>query len=325
MADSEAQDAASKFSNDVEIERQRIQTRIRERRNGDSGRNDSASSIIPNEYADDRGKIQRPRGRPRKSSGTTANNAGERTGTGRAARGFHGATRQRNRNASSDDDITSGSPEQSSRNNVRARIARTSSVAPGELLSALDVSATSNRTRRSTGPVVGPSENLASEVQSDAVPTAPTRGRKKNDLPPPVTPLRGENLSEKFRAFFSASLGTPLSQSEVSRYRDSLVDSIQGFSIELDKIITNTNRERAPAEIWSTMDNADCRTLADAFLSIASRSGQVAYVVRGTVRAWILYRAGAITLPRAYATIAHYQTHGGFALWTPVVIQSSAS
>lgn len=127
----------------------------------------------------------------------------------------------------------------------------------------------------------------------------------------------------RLRELISTSLGQPLSKSEASSYRGQLIEAIHGFSEAADGFISKTNRQRAVAEIWSTIDDKDAAILADALLSVAARSGQVAYVVRGGIRTWTIYKAGAITLPKALATLQFYAEHGGFALWMPTAVSAS--
>lgn len=89
---------------------------------------------------------------------------------------------------------------------------------------------------------------------------------------------------------------------------------IENGSDSADEALTKTNRHKAEAEIWSTMDDSDIETLADTMLQLGKRSSIAAGAVRMTAQGYLNIRALFIIAPRLYETVKWYPEHGGFGI-----------
>lgn len=88
----------------------------------------------------------------------------------------------------------------------------------------------------------------------------------------------------------------------------------------MDYGITQTNKAKAVAVIWSDIDDSDILVLVEETIAAAKRSRIVATGVRQLSRAHRLLRLGIITGPRFMQTVKHYSNNGGFILpWMEAV------
>ncbi|MGZ6376182.1 MAG: hypothetical protein ACXWPI_15870 [Ktedonobacterales bacterium] len=108
---------------------------------------------------------------------------------------------------------------------------------------------------------------------------------------------------------------TVLSDREAKASREKLIDSYLLYADIADDTISNTNRRRATAEIWSTMDREEAGVLADIAIERGMESPIVAQAVRGIIRTSKYARAGLIVGPRLRDTFMFYLKNGGVLLW----------
>lgn len=160
-----------------------------------------------------------------------------------------------------------------------------------------------------------PVPNGARPVPPEPTAEAPRkpRGRPKKKAEPEPPPSKPGILTKVgFKGW-----GTPLSAVEQINMRDPLKDFFLEVADHADEFIVLTSRTRAPLAdpIWGDLEERDAYILTDALLSVGGRSAQVAYAVRGVIKALILYKAGVILLPRFLRTVAAYVERGGFILW----------
>ena len=101
-----------------------------------------------------------------------------------------------------------------------------------------------------------------------------------------------------------------MSDREAKAIRAELISAILMYSDLADDAISATNRDRAHAQIWSTMTEADAGVLADLNLDLAKRSAMAAQAVRGIVKTRRYVNAGLIVVPRAWQTVEFYAQHG---------------
>lgn len=102
----------------------------------------------------------------------------------------------------------------------------------------------------------------------------------------------------------------PLTPSEADELRPVYEQALSGIFDFSDKIIEATNGQHQPVEIWSTIDEADIKKLADARLALAQRSVRAAEGVRRTVWAWQHAATLAILGPRFLQTWQVYSMYG---------------
>lgn len=110
----------------------------------------------------------------------------------------------------------------------------------------------------------------------------------------------------------------PMKKQEADSLRDALYETIGEMCEYADDMISNTNKARHKANIWSTISDDDLEMFADMMLQAAQRSGTVAQAVRGMVGVHQYVRIGRITIPRALATIEFYRISGGFMFLPPL-------
>lgn len=79
-----------------------------------------------------------------------------------------------------------------------------------------------------------------------------------------------------------------------------------------DKFIEWTNKDKAEAFIWQTVDDKEIRTLAEHLIEFGAKNKIVAEAVRRVTAAQRMLEIGLITGPRFWLTWNHYQEHGGF-------------
>lgn len=91
-----------------------------------------------------------------------------------------------------------------------------------------------------------------------------------------------------------------------------MIESLRTVWKQTDELITNTNKQKADAFIWQTIDDEDTTFLADCILGAGMRMPIAAYAVRKIAESWNYYRAGVILLPRFVSTWRFYAEHGGF-------------
>ena len=107
----------------------------------------------------------------------------------------------------------------------------------------------------------------------------------------------------------------PLTQKEANELLPKMKDIIKAFGKYMDQGITQTNRERAEAKIWRTLDAEEIDVIATHLVEMAQGSKLVATAVRRVTNGWRLLQLGLITGPRFWQTVAFYREHGGFALF----------
>lgn len=81
-----------------------------------------------------------------------------------------------------------------------------------------------------------------------------------------------------------------------------------------DKGITISNRNRAEAHIWSSIDDEDIDIIAGHLVEMGKASKVVATAVRRMTNSYRLLQIGLITLPKFIQTYQFYAANGGFAL-----------
>lgn len=81
-----------------------------------------------------------------------------------------------------------------------------------------------------------------------------------------------------------------------------------------DKGITISNRNRAEAHIWSSIDDEDIDIIATHLVEMGKASRIVATAVRRMTNSYRLLQIGLITLPKFIQTYQFYAANGGFAL-----------
>jgi hypothetical protein len=114
-----------------------------------------------------------------------------------------------------------------------------------------------------------------------------------------------------FGRFLNAAATGGLTASEATQLRPKLIQALLGSSESLDDLLTTTNRRHAQAEIWSTMDQQDAETLADALLMFGRKSAIGAGIVRGVAQGYLGFRALTILGPRLWQTAKWYPENGG--------------
>lgn len=117
-----------------------------------------------------------------------------------------------------------------------------------------------------------------------------------------------------FADFLGAVARGTLSASEVRELRPKMQEALLHTSDNFDEFLSRTNAQHAQAQIWSTIDEDDARTLTDALLLLGQKSAPVAGVVRLVADSYLGVRALMILGPRFYQTAVWYPAHGGFSL-----------
>jgi transcriptional regulator with XRE-family HTH domain len=103
----------------------------------------------------------------------------------------------------------------------------------------------------------------------------------------------------------------PLSADEAKAIRQDLMDGLEAIERGTDTVISNTNKEKAPAVIWQSIDDEDNGFLADQLISMGMRYKPVAWAARGIAHSSRLLRAGMILFPRFWETVQFYADNGG--------------
>lgn len=106
----------------------------------------------------------------------------------------------------------------------------------------------------------------------------------------------------------------PLDVDEASAIREDVIYGLEQLEAGVDEIISNTNKAREEAAIWSTIDREDNEFLADGLIHWALKDPAVAWAVRGIAHSSNLLRAGVILLPRFVESVRFYASHGGLTL-----------
>lgn len=109
-------------------------------------------------------------------------------------------------------------------------------------------------------------------------------------------------------------LGPVLTDKESKDLADKLKNAYLAIFKYVDLAITHTNAEKAPAAIWSMMDDDDLAVFVEVTINGAKKSRILATGVRKVVASYNLLRLGIITAPRFMETVQHYRAHGGFIL-----------
>lgn len=121
---------------------------------------------------------------------------------------------------------------------------------------------------------------------------------------------------ESFLAKLQAwATGKPLTDKQAAEIRDDLIASYKAYADYADWFVSNTNRARAEAIIWSTIQDDEFGILADFALDLAKANPVIAQAVVGMARTARLAKVGAIIGPRVGLTLGHYASNGGFGVW----------
>lgn len=105
-----------------------------------------------------------------------------------------------------------------------------------------------------------------------------------------------------------------LTKKEADELRPHIVGALKVLFKGLDKGISLTNRDRAEAWIWQSIDDREVQVIADHLVSMGLESRLAATALRGMARTYRTWEIGVITLPRAVLSIQFYAEHGGFAM-----------
>lgn len=130
--------------------------------------------------------------------------------------------------------------------------------------------------------------------------------------PPKQTPPKSDKERDKSNwADWLKNVPT-LTAQEAGEMRASLIEALRTVWKNADDLITRTNRQKAEAWIWQSIDDEDTAFLADGILAAGMRMPVAAYAVRKISESWGYYRAGVILLPRFVQSVQFYGAHGGF-------------
>lgn len=139
----------------------------------------------------------------------------------------------------------------------------------------------------------------------------PRRVKKRITAPPP-------DAAKTADIPFLGTL-TALASGEANSLREPLVDGFLRVWELTDETITHTNRARAEAQIWVTIDREDTGILVDALLSFGRANPVAAQAVRGIATLFVQLEIGMILVPRFWRTWNFYLQHGGFAFLVPTI------
>lgn len=106
----------------------------------------------------------------------------------------------------------------------------------------------------------------------------------------------------------------PLTKKEGDEILPKIKGLLEFIFRHADKGITISNRNRAEAHIWSSIDDEDIEIIATHLVEMGKASRIVATAVRRMTNSYRLLQIGLITLPKFIQTYQFYAANGGFAL-----------
>jgi hypothetical protein len=109
----------------------------------------------------------------------------------------------------------------------------------------------------------------------------------------------------------------PLSNKEGEEVLPKIRALLEFIFRHMDKGISISNRNKAEAHVWSTIDNEDIDIIAGHLVEMGKASKIVATAVRRMTNSYRLLQIGLITLPKFIQTYQFYAANGGFALGLP--------
>lgn len=106
----------------------------------------------------------------------------------------------------------------------------------------------------------------------------------------------------------------PLTKKEGDEILPKIKGLLEFIFRHADKGISISNKNRAEAHIWSTIDEEDIDIIATHLVEMGKASRIVATAVRRMTNSYRLLQIGLITLPKFIQTYQFYAANGGFAL-----------
>lgn len=106
----------------------------------------------------------------------------------------------------------------------------------------------------------------------------------------------------------------PLSNKEGEEVLPKIRALLEFVFRHMDKGISVSNRNKAEARIWSSIDDEDIDIIASHLVEMGKASKIVATAVRRMTNSYRLLQIGLITLPKFIQTYQFYAANGGFAL-----------
>jgi hypothetical protein len=154
---------------------------------------------------------------------------------------------------------------------------------------------------------LGDIPNVGAGIPLDTPPPtkrAYTKRATKALAPPPDTDKKAEYpvLGELYA----------LTDAEASSMLEPLTKGFMKFWEISDGIISNTNKNKAPARIWQTIDETQTRELVTSLLGAGRANPLVAATARKLAETFNALQVGFILGPRFWQTFQFYLKNGGF-------------